>query len=135
MSNQLPKKSRSFSAFSSASDEARLHPDRSILRGTTNVEAGRGGANATPNEVTEVERRVLAHEHILQALIGHLAGDDPEILDQLKARFGSGHNLGQHEQNYVSTDDYGAHFIRAIELEVDRRKRRDAAIDGDGGLI
>lgn len=122
-----PKTSRSFSAFSSARDEARMHPDDTNSRGNTNAEAGRGGANATPDEVTEVERRVLAHERILQALIGHLADDDPEILVQLKARFGSGHNLGQYEQNYVSTDDYGDHFIRSIELEVDRRKRRDAA--------
>jgi hypothetical protein len=122
-----PKTSRSFSAFSSARDEALLHPHDANPSCDTNAEAGRGGANASPSEVTEVERRVLAHERILQALIGHLADDDPEILVQLKARFGSGHNLGQYEQNYVSTDDYGDHFIRSIELEVDRRKRRDAA--------
>ncbi|MBV1688420.1 hypothetical protein KRR38_12225 [Novosphingobium sp. G106] len=125
MPNKPPKTSRSFSAFSSASEEARLYPDETSSRGATNAEPGRGGANATPNEVTEVERRVLAHERILQALIGHLADDDPEILVQLKARFGSGHDLGQHEQNYVSTDDYCDHFIRSIELEVERRKRRD----------
>lgn len=127
MPNKPPKTSRSFSAFSSAWEEARLHPDETSLRDGTDAETGRGGANATPNEATEVERRVLAHERILQALIGHLADDDPEILVQLKTRFGSGHDLGQHEQNYVSTDDYCDHFIRLIELEVDRRKRRDAA--------
>lgn len=76
-----------------------------------------------PSEVTELERRVLAHERILQALIGHLADDDPEILVQLKARFGSGHNLGEYEQSYVSTDHYGDHFIRSIEGEVERRKQ------------
>lgn len=122
-----PKTSRSFSAFSSARDEARSHPDDTNSCGDTNAEAGRGGANATPNEATEVERRVLAHERILQALIGHLADDDPEILVQLKARFGSGYDLGQHEQDYVSTDDYGEHFIRSIEREVDRRKRHGGA--------
>lgn len=88
-------------------------------------EKGRGGANASPNEITEIERRVLAHERILQALIGHLAEDDPEILAQLKTRFGNGHNLGQYEQSYVSTDDYGDHFVRLVELEVERRRRRD----------
>lgn len=127
MPNKLPKTSRSFSALSSAREEADLHAHDTHSRGDTNAEEGRGGANATPNEVTEVERRVLAHERILQALIGHLADDDPEILRQLKARFGSGHNLGQYEQNYVSTDDYGDHFIRSIEHEVGRRKRRDSA--------
>lgn len=76
-----------------------------------------------PGEVTELERRVLAHERILEALIGHLADDDPEILVQLKSRFGSGHDLGVYEQDYVSTDHYCDHFIRAIESEVKRRKR------------
>ena len=104
-----------------------MHLNDTNSRGDTNAEAGRGGVNAEPNEVTEVERRLLAHERILQALIGHLADDDPEILVQLKARFGSRHDLGQYEQNYVSTDDYGDHFIRSIELEVDRREQRDAA--------
>lgn len=126
MPNRPPKTSRSFSAFSSARDEADRHPHETNSHGDTNVEEGRGGANAMPNEVTEVERRVLAHERILQALIGHLADDDPEILRQLKVRFGSGHNLGQYEQNYVSTDDYGDHFIRSIEQEVARRKRSEA---------
>lgn len=103
-----------------------MHRQDTNSTGDANAEVGRVGANATPNEVTEVERRLLAHERILQALIGHLAEDDPDILVQLKARFGSGHNLGQYEQNYVSTDEYGDHFIRSIEQEVERRKRRDA---------
>lgn len=94
---------------------------------TPNQERGRGGANAKPSELTELERRVLAHERILQALLGHLADDDPVILEQLRKRFGSGHNIGECEQNYVSTDDYGAHFIRAVESEVKQRKRRDSA--------
>lgn len=126
MPNRSGKKSLSFSAFSSARDEANLHRRDSDARGNSEFEETRGGSNAKPNEVTELERRVLAHERILQALIGHLADDDPEILRQLKVRFGTGHNLGQHEQNYVSTDDYGDHFIRLIEREVDLRKRRDA---------
>jgi len=126
MPDKPHKTSHSFSAFSSARDEADQRPHEMNPRSETNAEKGRGGANATPNEVTEVERRVLAHERVLQALIGHLAADDPEILRQLKLRFGSGHDLGQYEQNYVSTDDYGDHFIRSIEQEVARRKRREA---------
>jgi hypothetical protein len=126
MLKKPPKLSQSFTAFASAREEADQRPHETNSRGDTHTEEGRGGANATPNEVTEVERRVLAHERILQALIGHLADDDPEILRQLKVRFGSGHNLGQYEQNYVSTDDYGDHFIRSIEQEIARRKRREA---------
>lgn len=96
-------------------------------RGSSDAEEGGAGANSAPNEVTELERRVLAHERILLALIGHLADDDPEILRQLKVRFGSGHDLGRYEQNYVSTDDYGDLFIRSVETEVTRRNRHDVA--------
>jgi hypothetical protein len=125
MSDNLPTTPHSFSAFPPAGDQAGLLPHDMNSRGDTNAEKGRGGANATPNEVTELERRVLAHGRILQALIGHLAYDDHEILRQLKARFGSGHNIGQHEQNYVSTDDYADDFIRLIEQEVGGREQRD----------
>lgn len=83
--------------------------------------AERGGRAAEPSELTELERRVLAHERILQALIGHLANDDGEILLQLKLRFGSGHNLGEYEQDFVSTEHFGDHFIRRIEGEVTQR--------------
>lgn len=83
-------------------------------------ESGKGGANAKPSELTVLERRVLAHERILQALIGHLAYDDPEILERLKLRFGAGYNLGEYEQDYVSTEHYGEHFIGIIEKEVKR---------------
>jgi hypothetical protein len=119
-------RSHSFSALVSARDEARLDPDETASRCEKNVETRRIGVRAAPSELTDVERRVLAHERILQALIGHLADDDSDILEQLKARFGHSHNLGQFEQDYVSTDDYGDQFIRSIEREVDRRLRRNS---------
>lgn len=127
MPNIPPRTSHSFSAFSSARDEADQRPDILGSPGTSNADEGRAGANSAPNEVTELERRVLAHERILLALIGHLADDDPEILRQLTVRFGSGHDLGRYEQNYVSTDDYGDHFIRSVETEVTRRSQHDVA--------
>lgn len=123
--NDKPKEQpRSFTAFSSANEEVRRQTETSELARDANARAGQGGANAKPSEITVLERRVLAHERILQALIGHLADDDPEILNQLKARFGNGHNLGEYEQDYVSTEHYGEHFIRSIQAEVDRRKQR-----------
>lgn len=122
MTEKFEKESRSFTAFSSASEEARRHE---AAQGG-GVGSGRAGANSKPDEVTTLERRVLAHERILQALLGHLAEDDPEILVQLKARFGNAYNLGEYEQDYVSTDHYGDHFIRSIEAEVAERKRKDA---------
>lgn len=123
MTNSSENESRSFTAFSSASEEARRHE---AAQGG-GAGSGRAGANSKPDEITTLERRVLAHERILQALLGHLADDDPEILVQLKARFGNAHNLGEYEQDYVSTDHYGDHFIRSIEAEVVERKRKDAS--------
>jgi hypothetical protein len=120
MTSSSKSEPRSFTAFSSASEEARQH-DAAQVGG---ADSGRAGANSRPDEITTLERRVLAHERILQSLLGHLAEDDPEILVQLKARFSNAHNMGEYEQDYVSTDDYGDHFIRAIEAEVAERKRR-----------
>lgn len=112
--NNLRDNPHSFTAFSSAAqDAARRQPEDASTASHTNQ--GQGGANATPSETTTLERRVLAHERVLQALIVRLAEDDPDILAQLKMSFGSGHNLGQYEQDYVSTDHYGDHFIRSIE--------------------
>lgn len=118
MTDKPPKKSQPVTTFSSASEETRWRRDDD-----RKANSGQGGANAKPSEVTVLERRVLAYERILLALIGHLAEDDSEILTQLKTRFGSGHDLGEYEQDFVSTDQYGEHFIRSIEAEVQRRKQ------------
>lgn len=120
MTNSSENQPRSFTAFSSASEEARQH-DAVQVGGN---DSGRAGANSKPDEITTLERRVLAHERILQSLLGHLSEDDPEILVQLKARFGNANNIGEYEQDYVSTDHYGDHFIRSIEAEVAERKRK-----------
>lgn len=115
------KKPHSFTAFSSAAQEAAWHQQKAE---SPQLERGQGGANALPNETTTLERRVLAHERILQALIVRLAEDDPDILEQLKISFGSGHDLGAYEQDFVSTDHYGAHFIRSIERKIASRNRQ-----------
>ncbi|NOW46465.1 hypothetical protein FHW96_002625 [Novosphingobium sp. SG751A] len=73
-----------------------------------------------PIEATDLERRVLAHERILQALIRHLAEGDPHIFARLKDTFGTGHDLGEHDQDHVSTNQYGDQFIRSIEAAVAR---------------
>lgn len=122
MTNSPKDRHRSFTSFSSAAEEARSH-DLDPASPASATERGQGGANAAPSEVTVLERRVLAHERILQALISRLAEDDPNILVELKAHFGSGHDLGEYEQDYVSTDHYGDHFIRSVEREVARRQK------------
>ncbi len=79
---------------------------------------GKAAPTPAPSEITTLKRRVLAHERILQALIVRLAEDDSDILVQLKATFGSGHDPGEYEQDYVSTDHYGDHFIRSVERAI-----------------
>lgn len=114
----------SFSAFSSAAEEAGRVPGSA---GSTEIPPsnfGEHGANATPREVTTLERRVLAHERILQALISHLAEDDPIIFEQLNARFGTGHDLGTYEQDYVTTNHYCERFLQGIEQQIARRHLR-----------
>lgn len=73
-------------------------------------------------EATDLERRVLAHARILQALIRFLAEDKPEILGRLKLAFGAGHNLGEYEHDYSSTEQYGDIFVRVIEQEMALRQ-------------
>ena len=118
-----PDNPHSFTAFSSAAqDAAQQRQEAASVAAQTN--RGQGGANAAPSEITTLERRVLAHERILQALIVRLAEDDSDILVQLKATFGSGHDPGEYEQDYVSTDHYGDHFIRSVERAIATRDRQ-----------
>lgn len=66
-------------------------------------------------EDTDLERRVLAHERILQVLIAHLAEAEPKFLDRLKTIFTGHHTLGADEQEFTGTEQYADQFIRQIE--------------------
>jgi hypothetical protein len=124
MTYTFPRNGR-FTAFRSASTTA---------ADSSNFGSHRDQLDAV--ETTHLERRVLAHERILQSLISHLAEADPEVLSRLKLAFGKGHNLGDYEQDYTSTEHYGDHFIRAIEALIGRNgaPRAPAQLDvnGDG---
>lgn len=74
-------------------------------------------------EDTDLERRVLAHARILQTLIRFLAEERPEILSRLRTAFGSGHNLGEYEQDFSTTEQYGDMFIRLVEREVSQHQQ------------
>lgn len=69
-------------------------------------------------ENTDLERRVLAHERILRALIRHMAEAEPDFLVRLKRTFGRGHTIGQDDHEFTSTQQYGERFIEAIEKAV-----------------
>jgi hypothetical protein len=62
---------------------------------------------------TDLERRVLAHERILQFLIGELGHDDPPLLDRLAQRFAPhGRRADAHE--LTDAEDYAEQFVREI---------------------
>jgi hypothetical protein len=65
-------------------------------------------------ENTDLERRVLAHEQILQALIAHMAEAEPKFLDRLKEVFTQHHTLGANEQDYTDTAAYAEQFIQQV---------------------
>lgn len=68
-------------------------------------------------ENTDLERRVLAHERILQALIAHMAEGEPQFLERLQARFNKNHDLGDGGHDYVDTEQHARYFIdRVIEI-------------------
>lgn len=125
---------RRFSAFRSAAEEVHMADDRKLAAAacfkyvvqqrTASTSApgpDQGNVSAMAIENTDLERRVLAHERILRALIRHIAEEQPNILTRLKQTFGQGHNVGEHEQDYTSTQQYGDQFIRAIESAIARQ--------------
>lgn len=67
-------------------------------------------------ETTDLERRVLAHERILQALIAYMARTEPRFVDHLRERFVESMSMARHEHDHRETDDYAAEFIRAVML-------------------
>lgn len=75
----------------------------------------------TAAETTDLERRVLAHEKVLQALIAFMARTEPRFIDHLRERFVEPMRMARHEHDYRETDDYAEEFIRAVMLLVDVR--------------
>jgi hypothetical protein len=66
-----------------------------------------------PVENTDLERRVLAHEQILQALMAQLAEGQPGFLDRMRERFAAARR-GAHEHDYVETADYAEAFLHEV---------------------
>ena len=128
-------KRRRFSAFRSAAEEVGMADKRNAAaEGRVKYVLQQKAASPSDSqkreqrnvsamniENTDLERRVLAHERILRALIRHIAEEQPDILMRLKQTFSLGHVLGEDEQDYVSTQQYGDQFIRAIELAITRQ--------------
>ena len=67
-------------------------------------------------ETTELERRVLAHERVLQALIAYMSRTEPRFVDHLRERFVEPMSMARHEHDYRGSDEYAEEFIRAVML-------------------
>ena len=82
-------------------------------------------------EATDLERRVLAHERILQVLIAYMARTEPRFIDHLRARLVEPMSMARREHDHRETDDYAEEFIRAVmllgEARVPKSKKPDIA--------
>ncbi len=84
-------------------------------------------------ESTDLERRVLAHEKVLQALIAYMARTEPRFIDHLREQFVEPMRMVPHEQDYRETDDYAEEFIRTVMLlGKTRPPRPKQAAEADG---
>lgn len=78
-----------------------------------------------PLENTDLEKRVLAHERVLQDLIAYMARTEPRFIEHLKERFVEPMRMARHEHDHRETEDYAEEFIHAvIRLEAVRAAQR-----------
>lgn len=66
-----------------------------------------------PPQATDLERRVLAHERILQFLLAEMAAADASLTDRLLATF-SPQGRRAHQHDYTDAEDYAEAFIRQV---------------------
>jgi hypothetical protein len=65
-------------------------------------------------ENTDLERRVLAHEWILQILIAHMSETQPKFLERLQKTFIENVHVGSAEHDYTDTLAYAHQFIDQV---------------------
>ncbi len=80
-------------------------------------------------ETTDLERRVLAHEHILQALIAYMVETDPQMLERLKTAFSRPVRMVQ-PFGHTDTAGYAAAFVREVV-----RQGREGGASADATLV
>ena len=81
----------------------------------TAADAASSSAAPSSPEITDLERRVLAHERVLQALIAYMSRAEPRFVDHLRDRFVEPMKMARREQDHRDADDYAEEFIRAAE--------------------
>lgn len=71
-------------------------------------------ADRSPEQDTDLERRVLAHERILQSLIACMARTEPRFVEHLRERFVDPMALARREHDHRDVHDYAEEFVRAV---------------------
>lgn len=74
----------------------------------------RSSGRYAPVENTDLERRVLAHERILQCLIAQMEESEPKYLDRLRSIFSHPGLLERPEHDFTDTASYTDEFVKAI---------------------
>ncbi|WP_225772058.1 hypothetical protein [Inquilinus sp. Marseille-Q2685] len=80
----------------------------------TGIDHGHARRRYGAVENTDLERRVLAHEQILQALIAHMAETEPEFINRLNRAFNNPDHLSRREHDYTDTAQYAEQFVREV---------------------
>ena len=83
-------------------------------------------------EDTDLERRVLAHERILQALIAHMAEGNPLFFARLSEVFSDTAFVGRREHDYTDTHNYAHQFIQEVARIIARRSESGTTPDAAG---
>jgi hypothetical protein len=78
-------------------------------------------------EDTDLERRVLTHERILQALIAHMAEAEPKFVAHLNAVFSEPLLTGRREHDFTDTHAYADQFVRKVRQLMEHRGERGEA--------
>ncbi|WP_193181643.1 hypothetical protein [Nisaea sediminum] len=98
-----------------ANNEADEPSSKSRTRTSVKAESGsRKSGRYAPVENTDIERRVLAHEKILQCLIAQMAETEPRYLDRLRSIFSRPGVLERSEHDFTDTASYADEFIKTI---------------------
>ena len=80
----------------------------------TGIDPGHARRRYGAVENTDLERRVLAHEQILQALIVHMAETEPEFITRLNRAFNNPDHLSRREHDYTDTAKHAEQFVREV---------------------
>lgn len=85
-------------------------------------------------ENSELERRFLALERVLQALVAHMAEAEPKFLARLTETFCVPLRMTQSEHDYTDTDTYAAEFVRSVVRLGEKAARKEPEIARDRRL-